>query len=131
VDSELVTGFIRLDYNHDKLQSHETVSSTALISTDIKLESSSGTNSSSWYNQRAKLARLLISNSNCLLWPGTRPALEMPLDSGIPSYYVRLKADISQECSASIIMVTRIGELGTMLAVNSKWSTVIRNTTNK
>jgi hypothetical protein len=30
-----------------------------------------------------------------------------------------VRSDVSEECSASIIMVTRIGELGTMLAVTS------------
>jgi hypothetical protein len=39
------------------------------------------TNSSSWSNQTARLARLLNSNSNCLHWTGTRPAFELPLDS--------------------------------------------------
>jgi demethoxyubiquinone hydroxylase (CLK1/Coq7/Cat5 family) len=32
-----------------------------------------------------------------------------------------VRADVSEECSASIIRVTKIGELGT-LAVNNNWS---------
>jgi hypothetical protein len=31
-----------------------------------------------------------------------------------------VRTDVSEELSASIIMVTRIGELGTMMAVTSK-----------
>jgi hypothetical protein len=73
----LVTGFIRMDYSHDKLQSLETISSTALVvhldkllkqlllSTGTSMDSS-GTNwinSSSWSNLTA---RLLNSNSNYL-----------------------------------------------------------------
>jgi hypothetical protein len=39
-----------------------------------------------------------------------------------------LRADVSQECNASIIRVTRIGDLGTMLAVTSNRRTLRRNT---
>jgi hypothetical protein len=39
-----------------------------------------------------------------------------------------VRTDVSEECSASIIRVTRIGELGTMLAVTSKRRTLRRNT---
>jgi hypothetical protein len=36
--------------------------------------------------------------------------------------------DVSEERSASIIRVTRIGELGTTLAVTSNWRMLWRNT---
>jgi hypothetical protein len=39
-----------------------------------------------------------------------------------------LLTDISEKCSAFIIRVTRISELGTMLAVTSNWCTLQRNT---
>jgi hypothetical protein len=46
------------------------------------------------------------------------------------SWMVRLvalvRADVSEELSASIIRVTRIGELGTMLAVTSNQRTLHR-----
>jgi hypothetical protein len=41
---------------------------------------------------------------------------------------VLVRTDISEELSASIIEVTRIGELGTMLAVTSNRRTLRRNT---
>jgi hypothetical protein len=39
-----------------------------------------------------------------------------------------VRTDVSEELSASFIRVTRIGELGTMLAVNSNRRTLRRNT---
>jgi hypothetical protein len=39
-----------------------------------------------------------------------------------------VRTDVSEELSASIIRVTRIGELGTTLAVTSKRRTLRRNT---
>jgi hypothetical protein len=39
-----------------------------------------------------------------------------------------VRADISEELSASFIRVTRIGELGTTLSVTSNRRTVRRNT---
>jgi hypothetical protein len=39
-----------------------------------------------------------------------------------------VRIDVSEELSASIIRVTRIGELGTTLAVTSNRSTLLRNT---
>jgi hypothetical protein len=39
-----------------------------------------------------------------------------------------VRTDISEECITSIIRVTRIDELGTTLAVTSKWSTLRGNT---
>jgi hypothetical protein len=39
-----------------------------------------------------------------------------------------LRADVSEELRASIISVTRIGELGTKLGVTSNIRTLIRNT---
>jgi hypothetical protein len=41
---------------------------------------------------------------------------------------VLVRTDISDELGASIIRVTRIGELGTMLAVTSNQRTLRRNT---
>jgi hypothetical protein len=41
-----------------------------------------------------------------------------------------VRTDVSEERSASIIMVTRIGELGTTLAVTSNHRTLRRNTKN-
>jgi hypothetical protein len=35
-----------------------------------------------------------------------------------------VRYDVPEEHATSIIMVTRIGELGTMLAVTSNWSTL-------
>jgi hypothetical protein len=32
-----------------------------------------------------------------------------------------VRTDVSEELSASIIMITRLSELGTMLAVNNHW----------
>jgi hypothetical protein len=40
-----------------------------------------------------------------------------------------VKIDVSQEPSASIIRVTRIGELGRTLAITSNRRTLTRNTT--
>jgi hypothetical protein len=42
---------------------------------------------------------------------------KMP-SSGMLRRVVLIRTDVSEEFSASIIMVTRIGELGTTLAVN-------------
>jgi hypothetical protein len=39
-----------------------------------------------------------------------------------------VRTDVSEELSASSIRVTRIGELGTTLAVTSNWCTLQRNT---
>jgi hypothetical protein len=39
-----------------------------------------------------------------------------------------VRTDVSEELSASFIRVTRIGELGTMLAVTSNRRTLRRNT---
>jgi hypothetical protein len=41
---------------------------------------------------------------------------------------VLVRTDVSEELSASIIRVTRIGELGTMLAVTSKLTALTRAT---
>jgi hypothetical protein len=41
------------------------------------------------------------------------------LSSGIINYVALVRTDISEECIAFIIRVTRIRELGTMLAVTS------------
>jgi hypothetical protein len=42
-----------------------------------------------------------------------------------------VRTDVSEELSASIIRVTRIGELGTTLAVTSNRSTLRRNTVER
>jgi hypothetical protein len=42
-----------------------------------------------------------------------------------------VRSDVSEELSASIIRVTRIGELGTTLAVNGNRRTLRRNTAKK
>jgi hypothetical protein len=44
----------------------------------------------------------------------------------VNAMWVLLRTDVSEELSASIIRVTRIGELGT-LAVTSNWHTVVPN----
>jgi hypothetical protein len=41
---------------------------------------------------------------------------------------VLVRSDVSEEPIASIIRVTRIGEIGTTVAVNSNWRTLRRNT---
>jgi hypothetical protein len=80
VDSGIVIGFIGLDYRSQKLQSLETVSSSALVihldllllqvlpvtGISLNFPGANWTNSSSWSNQTARLARLLNSNPNCL-----------------------------------------------------------------
>jgi hypothetical protein len=42
-----------------------------------------------------------------------------------------VRTDVSEELSASFIRVTRIGELGTTLAVTKNQSTLQRNTTQR
>jgi hypothetical protein len=48
--------------------------------------------------------------------------------SGMLRHMVLVKTDVSEECSASIIRVTQIDELGTTLVVNSNRRTLRRNT---
>jgi hypothetical protein len=47
--------------------------------------------------------------------------------SGMLPHVALVRTDVSEELSASIIKVTRIGELGTKLAANSNRSTLLRN----
>jgi hypothetical protein len=47
--------------------------------------------------------------------------------SGMLRLVARVRTDVSEELSASFIMVTRIGELGTTLAVTSNRRTLRRN----
>jgi hypothetical protein len=47
--------------------------------------------------------------------------------SGMLRHMVVVRTDVSEECIVSIIRVTRIGELGTTLAVTSNWSMLWRN----
>jgi hypothetical protein len=49
--------------------------------------------------------------------------------SGMLCLEVLLRTDVSEELSASIIRVTRIGELGTTLAVTSKRQYKVLQTT--
>jgi hypothetical protein len=49
------------------------------------------------------------------------------VSSGILRRVALLRADVSEELSASFIRVTRIGELGTTLAVTSNRRTLRRN----
>jgi hypothetical protein len=56
------------------------------------------------------------------------------MSSGVLRLVALVRTDVSEEPSASIIRVTRIGELGTTLAVTSNRRTLRRNTkknTNK
>jgi hypothetical protein len=48
--------------------------------------------------------------------------------SGMLSRVAYVRTDVSEELSGSIIRVTRIGELGTTLAVTSNRRTLRRNT---
>jgi hypothetical protein len=48
--------------------------------------------------------------------------------SGMLGRVTLLRTDVPEELSASIIRVTRIGELGTALAVTSNQRTLRRNT---
>jgi hypothetical protein len=48
--------------------------------------------------------------------------------SGMLRRVALVRTDVSEELSASIIRVTKIGELGTMLAVTSNQRTLRRNT---
>jgi hypothetical protein len=48
--------------------------------------------------------------------------------SGMLRRVALVRTDVSEELSASFIRVTRIGELGTTLAVTSNRSTLRRNT---
>jgi hypothetical protein len=50
------------------------------------------------------------------------------VSSGMLRRVVLVRTDDSEELSASFIRVTRIGELGTTLAVNSNRRTLRRNT---
>jgi hypothetical protein len=47
--------------------------------------------------------------------------------SGILRTVALLRTDVSEEHIVSIIRVTRIGELGTTLAVNTNLTTLLRN----
>jgi hypothetical protein len=47
--------------------------------------------------------------------------------SGMLRRVAIVRTDVSEEISASIIRVTRIGELGTMLAITSNRRTLRRN----
>jgi hypothetical protein len=47
---------------------------------------------------------------------------------GILRCVALIKTDVSEELSASVIRVTRIGELGTTLTVNNNRPTLRRNT---
>jgi hypothetical protein len=49
--------------------------------------------------------------------------------SGLLRPVALVRTDFSEDLSASIIMVTRIGKLGTTLAVTSNRHTLRRNTT--
>jgi hypothetical protein len=53
------------------------------------------------------------------------------VSSGMLRRVALVKADVSEEVSASVIRVTRIGELGTTLAVTSNRRTLRRNTTQR
>jgi hypothetical protein len=53
------------------------------------------------------------------------------VSSGMLRRVVLVRTDVSEEPSASFIMVTRIGELGTTLAVTSNRRTLRRNTSNR
>jgi thiazole synthase ThiGH ThiG subunit len=44
--------------------------------------------------------------------------------SGMLRRLALVRTDVSEELSASFIMVTRIGELGTLLVVTSNWRSV-------
>jgi hypothetical protein len=50
------------------------------------------------------------------------------VSSGILRRVVLVRADVSEKLSASFIRVTRIGELGTTLAITSNRRTLQRNT---
>jgi hypothetical protein len=51
--------------------------------------------------------------------------------SGMLRHVALVRTDVSEKPSASIIRMTRIGELGTMLAVTSNRYTMLRNTYKK
>jgi hypothetical protein len=48
--------------------------------------------------------------------------------SGLLRRVVLVRTDVSEELSASFVRVTRIGELGTTLAVTSNRQTLLKNT---
>jgi hypothetical protein len=50
------------------------------------------------------------------------------LSSGMLRHVALVRSDVSEECRASVITVTGIGELGTMLAITSNRPTLQRNT---
>jgi hypothetical protein len=50
------------------------------------------------------------------------------VSSGMLRRVALLRTDVSEELSASFIMVTRIGELGATLVVSSNRCTLLRNT---
>jgi hypothetical protein len=72
--------YFHMNIAYGQIQSLEAVSWTALV---VHLNSSGPkrTNSSSWSNPTVRLARLLNTNSNYLLWAGNRPAFELTLYS--------------------------------------------------
>jgi hypothetical protein len=53
------------------------------------------------------------------------------VSSGMLRRVVLVRSDVSEELSASFIGVTRIGEVGTTLAVTSNRRTLRRNTTRR
>jgi hypothetical protein len=50
------------------------------------------------------------------------------VSSGMLRHVALVRTDVSEELGTSFIKVTRIGELGTMLAVTSNRRTLRRNT---
>jgi hypothetical protein len=76
-----------------------------------------------------------VSGQECMLW---NFSLCIPLEHfillwrmaspGMLRRVVLVRTDVSEELSASFIRITRIGELGTTIAVTSNWHMLRRNT---
>jgi hypothetical protein len=100
-----------------------------LLSTGSSLNSSgtNWTNSSSCSNKTARLALLLNSNSNCLLWAGTRPASELPLSSWTASHCSVLlnRTGLSLFCPMVSGVWPKMSSHGETTDFRRRWSLIV------
>jgi hypothetical protein len=97
-----------------------------LVRTDVSKESSASIIRVRRISELGRNVGSYKSHTTCHLkrrrWLGSMVSSEMLRRVTL------VKTDVSEELSASIIRVTRIGKLGTMLAVTSNRGTLRRNT---